>query len=103
MWANKIADVHSLISSSGTPHSPLGAWHRALLLEGVRDIDRFFNDKFPLCYGSQLVRSVGLARPFPCKMVSVKNEKNIFGVQNKENPRHLSMCCLQLALSPEAE
>lgn len=69
----------------------------------MRDIDRFFNDKFPLCYGSQLVRSVGLARPFPCKMVSVKNEKNIFGVQNKENPRHLSVCCLQLALSAEAE
>lgn len=91
MWANKIADIHSLISSSGTPHSPLGTQHRAFLLEGVRDIDRFFNDKFPLCYGSQLVRSAGLGRPFLCEMVLVKIKKNISGVQNKENLQLLSV------------
>lgn len=72
-------------------------------MQGVRYIDCFFNDEFSLCNGSELVRSARLGRPFLFAKVSVQQEKNILGAQNRGNMRRLSMCHLELALSLEAQ
>lgn len=55
MQANKIANIQPLISSSGALQFPCqnsAPSFPILALHGVKDIDWFFNDKFPLCYGS---------------------------------------------------